>query len=394
VNIKNTNPKHGLTTEEMRPYITKAGEKSNNWMVHSTHLLYKSRIESESNKTMDRAALQLEVLVNQFSEKEPSVKDRINYIYNLEYPIYFKIYKELGDLMFNYGAIKSALDIFERLNMKEEIINCYVLIDSKNKALEIINDEINNENSVLLPEMYWWLGFIHNEPSYWEKSWEISKQRFSKSKRSLGRYYVNNQNYELAIKNFEEALLLNSCYPMCFFSLGCCYMFIENYESALKAFSRVIQQNPEDSDSWANMGSIYLKIGDKERAYKCVQEAIKVSQESWKLWENFMFISYDVKHYFDTIRSISKLVKLNKSRIDFDLLINLIMIMKEKLDENIEIKQYAEFLRSKIQLFFQDHINQFSDNPRFYDCYCIFLENSKFLKQETKIYEMRSIIVR
>jgi tetratricopeptide (TPR) repeat protein len=229
----------------MKPYILKSGEKSNNWMVHTTYLLYKSRVESESTKTMDRAALQLEVLVNQYSENEPSVFERINYFYNLEYPTYFKLYKELGDLMFNYGAIKTALDIFEKLNMKEEIINCFVLIDQKKKAIELINEELSKEDSLILPEMYWWLGYIEQDPKYWELSWDISNKKYTKAKRSLGRYYVSKNEFKNAIIHFEEALAINSYYPMCWFSLACSYMFIEEYESSLKSFSRVLQQNPE-----------------------------------------------------------------------------------------------------------------------------------------------------
>jgi hypothetical protein len=91
---------------------------------------------------------------------------------------------------------------------------------------------------------------------------------------------------------------------------------------------------------------------------------------------------------------MSKLIKLNKTRINFDLLNSLIIIMNKKLEQNEEIKHDADLLRSKIHNLFLDSINEFSDNPVFYETYSNFLQLSKFLNQELKIIELRTIIVR
>jgi hypothetical protein len=61
LDVKNNNPRHGLTTEEMFPYVRRVQKNPNNWMVHSTCLLLKSRLEFESTKTADRAVLQMQV---------------------------------------------------------------------------------------------------------------------------------------------------------------------------------------------------------------------------------------------------------------------------------------------------------------------------------------------
>ena len=45
----------------MLPYVTRVLQHPNNWMVHSMGLLLKARLEAESLRTRDRAALQLQV---------------------------------------------------------------------------------------------------------------------------------------------------------------------------------------------------------------------------------------------------------------------------------------------------------------------------------------------
>ena len=59
VNVKNDNPEHGLTTEEMFPYVRKVQANHQNWMVHSSCLLQRTRLEIERLKTKERAVLQV-----------------------------------------------------------------------------------------------------------------------------------------------------------------------------------------------------------------------------------------------------------------------------------------------------------------------------------------------
>jgi len=55
------NPRHGLTWEEMLAYVDRVLRNPNNWMVHSTALLIKARLESQSSRTVDKALMQLQV---------------------------------------------------------------------------------------------------------------------------------------------------------------------------------------------------------------------------------------------------------------------------------------------------------------------------------------------
>jgi hypothetical protein len=50
----------------MFPYVERVSLHPSNWMVFTMALLLKSRLESESTKTADRAVLQLEVIIDDF----------------------------------------------------------------------------------------------------------------------------------------------------------------------------------------------------------------------------------------------------------------------------------------------------------------------------------------
>ena len=61
LNVKNQNPKHGLTTEEMMPFIQAVIESQPNWTILSSALLIRSRLEVEHMRKAERAALQIQV---------------------------------------------------------------------------------------------------------------------------------------------------------------------------------------------------------------------------------------------------------------------------------------------------------------------------------------------
>ena len=58
LDVQNTNPKDGLTAEQMKPYIARVLRHPNNWMVYSTALFQRARLEFTSRHSFDRALLQ------------------------------------------------------------------------------------------------------------------------------------------------------------------------------------------------------------------------------------------------------------------------------------------------------------------------------------------------
>jgi hypothetical protein len=159
--IQNTSPNDGLTREETLPYVTRVLEGgSSNWQVYTQALLVRSRIEGYKSRTVERGLLQLQALVDQVvtetsnpspvpttsaiptSEPRPienesapttflprarrasesaSVAERLKYIYQLSPPLRWELESELAARWTSLGGLKSALDIYERLQMRERL---------------------------------------------------------------------------------------------------------------------------------------------------------------------------------------------------------------------------------------------------------------------------------
>ena len=63
--LRKNRPKDCLSLEEMAAYIDRVKLHPRNWMIHSTSLLLQCWCESESHHRAERAALQLEALIDQ-----------------------------------------------------------------------------------------------------------------------------------------------------------------------------------------------------------------------------------------------------------------------------------------------------------------------------------------
>ena len=175
LDVKNNNPRHGLTTEEMFPYVRRVQKNPNNWIVHSQCLLIKSRLEFESSKTADRAVLQMQVrahihtylcfrlrlliyswrlpdrvlsscsfqvLMEQFFDEEQDLKkkphevvrERAAFLFATAFPCRLSLQRELGDRFLTMGMAASALAIFEQFELWENVITCYRVMSKNQKV--------------------------------------------------------------------------------------------------------------------------------------------------------------------------------------------------------------------------------------------------------------------
>eukprot|EP01132_Coremiostelium_polycephalum_P007518 gene7518-9239_t len=317
LNVKNQNPSQGLTTEEMMPYIHKTLEHSNNWMVHSMGLLIRSRLESSSSKTADRAALQIQALIDQYDDPTSQGCDRMRYIYSLDYPPRWDVEREVGERYVQLGAAASAYQIFERLELWDEAIKCLAFMGKNARSEELVLQRLAVEPT---PELYCILGDLKDDPAHYITGWELSKKRYSRAQRSLGRYYLARENWNQAIESFQIALSINSLFPATWFSLGCAAMRVEKWDIGLNAFSRVVALEPEDGEAWGNLASIYMYQKKLDKAYSALQEGLKQKRENWKMWENYLHVCMTLKDYQNALLSIRHIFDLAQKRLDLQIL--------------------------------------------------------------------------
>ncbi|KAF9051203.1 TPR-like protein [Hymenopellis radicata] len=354
LNVRNTSPIHGLTSEEMLPYVSRVISHPRNWSVHTMALLLRSRLESSRTRTVERATLQLQALVDQMPTADSTVSERLRYFHEILLPSKWDMEKELAERYISLGVIKSSLEIFERLEMWEEVVKCWVSMEQPEKGLRIVVDlleghkleseavmkrgkassgdrrkvlDINREAKLLCL-----LGDL--EPAraveHYEHAWEVSKHSSGRAMRSLGGYYFARAEYAKAIECLQKTVAINPLLSRSWFILGCSCMRLEDWEGA----------ETHSADVWNNLASMYLRMGTKPKAksntddaeddpsfaystesaksipyenkmlaFRALQRGLKHSYDNWRMWSNFMIVAMDVGQLAEACRALGRVVE-------------------------------------------------------------------------------------
>ena len=318
--ITNTSPTDGLTREETLPYAERVlSGSSSNWQVYTQALLVRSRIEGYKSRTIERGILQLQALVDQViadttsatdassstSEKSPNkvnsttflpqpkqsesapVSERLRYIHALASPPRWKLEAELADRWVSLGGLRTALEIYERLQMWAEVALCWAANNREDKARKIIrsllyNPVITTSTEKLLdddkdtdvggyrierdplpadaPRLFCILGDIENSTTAYERAWTVSHCRYARAQRSLGKHHFATGDLNKADEAYAKSLKVNPQNHPTWFALGCVRLQLERWADAVDAFGRAVQIDGEDAESWSNLAVALLKL--------------------------------------------------------------------------------------------------------------------------------------
>ena len=314
--ITNTSPSDGLTREETAPYATRVLEGgSSNWQVYTQALLVRSRIEGYKSRTVERGLLQLQALVDQViaetsasgaaqnGNKDPDastflprakeaeaapVRDRLCYLFALSCPFRWDLEAELAARWVNLGGLRSALEIYERLEMWAEAALCWAATDREDKAARIVRRQLfhatnGDESAVDLeaetwegaardpppadaPRLYCILGDLKQLPSFYETAWSISNKRYARAQRSLGRLYSSKRDFAQAAEAYSLSLKVNALNQPAWFSLGCAHLEMAQFKDAVGAFSRCVQLDDQDAEAWSNLAAALVRLRSRDPA--------------------------------------------------------------------------------------------------------------------------------
>ncbi|KAJ3224590.1 hypothetical protein HK099_008199 [Clydaea vesicula] len=274
-------------------------------------LLLRSRLESDKTKTVERSALQLQALVDQFVLEESSAAERIKYIFMIHAPSKWEMEAELGERFTSIGMITSALEIYLRLELWENAISCYQALQKEKKvrffecnsvtllkAEELVLKQLELDSDS--PKLLCILGDLRGDYSLHEKAWNLSGKRFARAMRTLGAHHFKKENYEKSIECYSKALEINPLYENSWFVLGCAGMRISNWEVSIKAFLRVVSLDD----------GVHLRD-----AFRALKQSIKCMFDNFKVWENFLYVSLDLLEFREAILAIQRLTDLRWDKI-------------------------------------------------------------------------------
>ncbi|XP_055693750.1 tetratricopeptide repeat protein 27 [Lutzomyia longipalpis] len=307
-------PKDNLAEEELQPYIeTLLHQDCGPWSVRIAALLANIEVEAKNRRTVDRSLKQCEEIQKLTTSPagEPNLR-LLNFFTSGMLPIW-RVEMLLGNIMMSLGLVKSALDVFLRIQAWEEVIVCYNMLELRHKAEEMIRQELQKKPTV---KLYCLLGDATDDPAWYEKAWEFSGKRSGRAQRHWGTYFFARKDYASALPHLQQSLELNSLQESLWLRLGFAALELEQWSVAANAYQRYTHLEGNTFEAWNNMAKAYVKMGDKERAHRVLAEAIKCNFDVWQVWENFMVVSLDTGHFDDVLNAYGRLIELKKRHED------------------------------------------------------------------------------
>jgi tetratricopeptide (TPR) repeat protein len=351
------------------------------------------------------------------SESAP-VQVRLEYIHAICSPPRWHLESELAYAWAGIGSLVSALEIFKRLRLWAEVALCLATAGAsededgrgsggEEKARGIIrwrlfhrngetspldpDDENIGDDVTLLkgadfsgperdppppnaPRLFCILGDIENEPSYYERAWEISKHCYARAQKSLGEYYLQNKDWEKAREAYKKATAVNRLSPEMWSRLGDISLRLAQFGDAAEAFNRSIGSasdtaGGEDARTWSNLGSalwsLYCEVvADAKNKPPVIEETpapapeedeeddvalakttkssdrdpatllsqslaaykrgASIAHDNWRIWDNVLTLGARVQPpaVTDMILALKNIIRIRKSEdaVDVDVL--------------------------------------------------------------------------
>ena len=131
------------------------------------------------------------------------------------------------------------------------------------------------------PRLFCILGDLDQDPSWYERAWEISVRRFSRAQKSLGEHYLQQKEWERALEAYQKAVAVNRLSPELWSRLGDISLRLGRFADAADAFGRAIAAagdvvGGEDARTWSNLGSalwsLYKEAVEEQRQRKNGEE--------------------------------------------------------------------------------------------------------------------------
>ncbi|CAB3221450.1 unnamed protein product [Arctia plantaginis] len=323
--IMKSQPKDAIMLEEIQPYIEAVlSQKKGAWSTRVGALLIRCKVEATHKRTVERAMLQCETIVN--DKTNASATTRLSYLWATGLQPSWMWRQQLADLYLSLGLVKAALEEYQKLQLWEDVIVCYTMLQLRHKAAEVIQQQIDVNPTV---KLYCLLGDATDDVQYYEKAWEFSNHKSSRAQRHWGNFLFDHKKYEECIPHYEQSVKINSIQESVWLRLGYAALMSEKWELSAKAYRRYTYLQPNTFEAWNNLAKVYVQQGDKQRAYRALMEALRFNYDNWKLWENVIMVSMNTGHFEDVIRGCHRILDLQHKLEDIEVLSLLVRAIVE-----------------------------------------------------------------
>nr|AAO85529.1 unknown [Trypanosoma cruzi] len=316
LDIRNTNPYHGLTQHHMQTYVERllVDPAPAPFMIQSQMLLIRSRLERRRNRVQERAFMQITELVDQFSAARDPTRETLHrtesdYFYSVAYPSIWHLKSEYADFCYEERLFKTALDAYEQVLDWENIIKCCKALDKRKRAESLARELL--ETDPCNPFLWVALGEATRDASHLWKAWDLSNHRSA----ALCVPWRSWHSSERSIAKWWSTLMsraVESCVWRRLVSLGYAAMRLEQWGRSGEAFTRVCQIQPNDAYAWNNLASVLLRDGRLRPAFNAMSQALRNNRRDWRMWQNYFSIGCELKEVTETTNALNVLLEIAK----------------------------------------------------------------------------------
>ncbi|KAL3651891.1 hypothetical protein CASFOL_004893 [Castilleja foliolosa] len=336
--LKNARNDDEFSKWEMSPYIEAISSQDSSPYIFQCYCnILRVRWESSRGRTKQRALLMMEKLVEGITDHSPGVSHRLHYCFGVNVPSIPVLRKEYGNLLVSCGLIGEAISIYEDLELWDNLIHCYQLMNKKAAAVELINKRLSQNPSD--PRLWCSLGDVTNDDASYEKALEVSANRSARAFRSLARSAYNREDYEKSKVLWDSAMRLNSLYPDGWFALGAASLKSRDVDKALDSFTRAVQLDPDNGEAWNNIACLHMVKKRSKESFVAFKEALKLKRDSWQMWENYSHVAADVGNFSQALEAVQKVFVMSKNkRIDSELLERIMLEIEKRASVSVSAK--------------------------------------------------------
>jgi len=97
----------------------------------------RGRHERTRTRTRERALLTLQQLAETAAAPQPHVTSRMRYAFSVAAPYAGVLRRELGEQLVSAGMVGAAMTIFEELELWDNLILCYLLLEKKPQVCQV-----------------------------------------------------------------------------------------------------------------------------------------------------------------------------------------------------------------------------------------------------------------
>ncbi|MGN0030459.1 MAG: tetratricopeptide repeat protein [Candidatus Gastranaerophilaceae bacterium] len=123
--------------------------------------------------------------------------------------------------------------------------------------------------------------------------------------------FYKNEQYELAVENWNEVLKLNPEYEIDYFKLAYAQDEIGKDKEALKNYRKYLKTNPNNAATYNNIGVIYKNREDYKKAIQYYKKAHKADTEEILYINNLADAYYKNEQYELAVENWNEVLKLN-----------------------------------------------------------------------------------